>query len=347
MINVKNNTMKKLLIIPVLLPVLFCSCKKSPANIAPPVTPPGVVTFAGNGTAGYKDGTGTAVEFNLPIDIVNDPAGNVYVADQGNNVIRKIALGGIVSTYAGNGTAGYKDGAALSAEFNAPEGMVIDDAGNLYVSDSQNNVIREITPNGTVSTYAGNGTQGLQNGSALTAEFAAPNGLAIDKSRNIYVADFLNNVIRKITSGGAVTTYAGNGSPGLQNGAAASAEFRTPSGLAADLAGNVYVAEAGNKVIRMITTGGTVSTFASNFSGPIRITADVSGNLYVSDSNNTIRKVTSAGVVTTYAGDGTPGLVNGPLLSAEFNTPSGVFIDSFGNLFIADYGNAVIRGIAP
>jgi sugar lactone lactonase YvrE len=339
--------MKKLLIISASLLLLLYRCSKSPKNnMVTPVITVSVATYAGNGTAGLQNGSALSAEFNLPIDVVLDLSGNLYVAEQGNNVIRKISPAGVVSTYAGDGTAGYKDGAALSAEFNGPEGMVVDDVGNLYVSDSQNNVIREITPLGAVSTYAGDGIAGYKDGAALSAEFAGPNGLAIDKSRNIYVADFFNNVIRAISNAGQVITYAGNGTPGLQNGAASSAEFHIPSGIALDGSGNLYVAEASNKAIRKIAPGGAVSTYASNFTSPVRVAIDVPGNLYVSD-NNTIKKVTSEGTVSNYAGNGTAGFVNGVLLSAEFNTPIGIASDALGNLAIADYGNNRIRVIAP
>jgi sugar lactone lactonase YvrE len=280
--------------------------------------------------------------------VVPDNLGNLYVAEQGNNAIRKITTAGVVSTYAEDGAAGFVNGAALSAEFNDPEGMAIDKSGNLYVADAQNNVIRKITTAGVVSTYAGSGTSGLQNGTALSAEFAGPNGLAIDTSGNLYVADFFNNVIREITPAGMVSTYAGNGTKGFINGAAGTAEFSIPSGMAIDTASNLYIAEVSNKVIRKITPAGDVSTYASGFEQPIRVAVDAPGNIYVSDASvNDIIRITYAGIMTTYAGNGTPGFTDGTALTAEFNTPGGIAIDASGNLYIADYGNDRIRKITP
>ena len=339
--------MKKLFIATCALASLFYGCSKSKTSNVTPTQTGGVTTYVGNGTAGLVDASGTGAELNLPVDMAVDVAGNLYISDKGNNVIRKVAPGGSVSTFAGDGTAGYKEGAGTVAEFNGPEGIVIDETGNVYVSDSQNNVIRKITPAGLVSTYAGNGSLGLVDGPAATAEFAEPNGLAIDKARNIYVADFFNNVIRKIASDGTVTTYAGTGLAGKADGVAASASFHNPSGLTIDGSSNLYVAEATNNAIRQITPGGQVSTFATVNAGPIRVTIDGSSDLFASCNNNTIQKITNAGVVSTYAGDGTPGYEDSSLLSSEFNTPAGVIANSQGVIIVADYNNNRIRVVTP
>jgi len=338
--------MKKTLIFAPFFLMLAYSCSKSPKTPVTSGSSAAVSSFAGNGNAGLVNGVNLGSEFDNPIDLAIDKFGNIYVSDLGNNVIRKVTNGGTVSTYAGNGKTGYKDGDALSAEFNAPEGIVIDDSGNLYVSDSQNNVIRKISSAGIVSTYAGNGTTGLKNGAALSAEFSGPNGLAIDKSKNIYVSDFYNNVIRMISSGGTVSTFAGNGTVGLVDGAALTAEFHSPSGLAIDASGTLFVTESSNKAIRKITSSGDVSTFAAGLIAPVRVVTDGLGNLYVADANF-IRKVSSNGTVTPYAGNATAGLTDGKPSSAQFSTPTGLALDAGSDLLIADYGNNVIRLITP
>jgi sugar lactone lactonase YvrE len=327
---------------------LLLGCSKSKTSNVTPTQTASVTTYVGNGTAGLVNAPGTGAELNLPVDITVDQSGNLYVTEQGNNDIRKVAPGGSVSTFAGNGTSGYVDGAgATVAEFNVPEGIVIDDVGNVYVADSQNNVIRKITPAGLVSTYAGNGTKGYVDGPAASAEFNQPNGLAIDKSRNIYVTDFFNNVIRKISSDGTVSTFAGNGSPGLTNGPSGTAEFHLPSGITIDGSNNLFVAESVNSDIREITPSGDVSTFATGLNGPVRITVDGSDNLYVTTSANIIQKVTSTGTVSTYAGNGTPGYNDGSLLQSEFNSPIGLISNFQGVVIVADYGNDRIRVVTP
>lgn len=339
---------KSLITICILSSLMLFSClKNSKIPDAPPTA--GVVsTYAGNGTAGLLNGPGATAEFNLPIDIVPDLQGNLFIAEQGSNVIRKLSFSGVVSTYAGDGKAGYKDGAAADAEFNNPEGLTIDNAGNLYVSDAQNNVIRKITPAGQVSTYAGSGTPGHTDGASLTAQFTHPAGLAIDKSRNIYVADYGNNLIRKISSSGTtVSTYAGNGTAGFANGAFNAASFNGPLGLAINPSGNLYVADLANNAIRLIANTGIVSTIAGDLHGPVRVALDVPGNLFVPCGDNIIRLITPDGTVSTYAGAGIPGFKDGAFLDAEFNSPSGLVADPAGNILIADYNNNRLRLLAP
>jgi sugar lactone lactonase YvrE len=264
-----------------------------------------------------------------------------------------------VSTFAGTGTQGYLDGPLTSAMFNNPQGVTVDASGNLYVSDSFNDVIRKLTSAGT-STIAGNQIIGFVNGSALNAEFYAPNGQAFDAQGNLYVADFGNNVIRKITPAGVVSTYAGTGVAGYRNGAKDSANyhgstdslavFNNPEGVAVDAAGNVYVADRGNNVIREILTTGRTKTVAGNrvkgfidatdaaafFDNPTGVAVDSKGNLYVTDQGNSaLRKITSAGVVTTLAGN--------PVQTALLNFPSAITIDANGNLFMADEGGRIME----
>lgn len=221
-----------------------------------------VSTFAGTGVAGADDGT-TQATFNSPLGVATDQAGNVYVADYGNDIIRKITADGAVTTIAGKpGVSGSADGPDTTARFNLPESLAVDASGNIYVADNGNNMIRKITPGGVVSTLAGNGAAGKANGNGATASFNSPFGIAVDATGNIYVADAGNNMIRKITPDGTVSTFAGSGVKGAGNATGTQATFNTPAGLAVDAQGNVYVADENNNLIRKITPSGEVSTLA-------------------------------------------------------------------------------------
>ncbi len=266
-----------------------------------------VITFAGTGVSGYADGTLTTAIFNGTANIVFDKSGNLYVADEENNMIREITTAGNVVTVAGSGVQGGADGIGTAATFFHPEGMVIDANGNMYVADN-NNTIRKINlSTKQVTTYAGTGVRGFNDGPVASAQFSSPYAMAMDANGDIYVGDIVNNRIRKITvATGTVSTFAGTGAQGLTNGSAASATFYYPCGLAFDSKGNLYVAELKNNTIRKITTGGTVSTYAgtgqagstdgpaasASFSQPIGLAIDASGNVYVADEyNNEIRKI--------------------------------------------------------
>ena len=267
-------------------------------------------TFAGNGNQGAVNGAANIARFDNPTGVAIDAAGNVYVADAGNNTIRMITQAGVVSTFAGNAVAGSSNGIGILASFNYPFGIAIDAAGNLYIADSGNNLIRKISPAGAVSTFAGSGLKGATNGAGNSASFNDPRGIAIDAVGNLYIADAGNNLIRMITPGGAVTTFAGNGFKGSANGANALASFNNPSGITIDAAGNIFISDTGNNLIRMITPQGFVTTLAgsgafggfnnvgivASFAGPIGLTIDGSGNLFVADKfNNQIRKVVTTG----------------------------------------------------
>ncbi len=233
------------------------------------ITPAGVVTtFAGTaGVVGNADGTGAAASFDYPVGIATDSAGNVYVADYGNYTIRKITPAGVVTTLAGAaGTKGSVDGARATARFNGPLGVATDRAGNIYVTDAgtpdMGNTIRKITPDGVVTTFAGTaGVAGSIDGTGAAARFDFPRGIATDRAGNVYVADFNNHTIRKITPAGVVTTLAGKaGVEGSDDGAGAAARFDGPVAIATDSAGNFYVADELGRAIRKITPAGMVST---------------------------------------------------------------------------------------
>ncbi len=282
------------------------------------ISPASVVnTLAGTpGIAGAVNGADSLASFNRPFGVAVDGSGNVYVADAGNNLIRKIAANGTVSNFAGTGLAGAADGKD-SASFNSPLGVTVDGSGNVYVADYGNNEIRKITPSGVVSTLAGKaGVAGNADGLDTAARFNLPESLTVDGNGNVFVADNGNNEVRKVTPAGQVSTVAGNGSPGKINGNGSGASFNSPFGIAIDGAGNLYVADSGNNLIREISQAGQVSTFAGSgvkgssdagaaqatFNTPAGIVVDVAGNVYVSDENNNIiRKIAVNGTVSTIA----------------------------------------------
>lgn len=346
------------------------------------ITPAGIVsTLAGRaGIQGNTDGSGSGALFDQPWGLTVDASGNLFVDDTGNNTIRKITPGGVVTTVAGLASAGNSDGLQSAARFQSPFGIAVDGLGNLYVTDQLNNTVRKITPDGMVRTLAGiaDGKVGYVDGSGAVARFWWPFSIAVDGAGNVYVADKMNNVIRKITADGVVSTLAGSpylasgGSVavGTQNpggsadGQGSAAQFYGPAGVAVDQAGTVYVADQQNATIREITPAGMVTTLAGSprnvgsadgagsaarFNLPTGVAVDNAGNVYVADEgNSTIRKVTPAGVVTTLAGSaGNAGSIDGVGTAARFNRPTSIAIDSANNLYVADDFNDTIRLITP
>jgi len=345
------------------------------------ITPGGaisVVAGVANGV-GSADGTGASARFKNPYGVAVDRSGNVYVADSSNATIRKIAPGGIVSTLAGRaGILGSANGTGSAANFLFPYGVAVDASGNVYVSESDNKMIRKITPGGVVTTLAGTppaggftlagASAGGGDGTGAAAEFGSPAGIAVDSGGNLFVADSGYDSIRKITPSGVVTTVAGNpGNSGSADGTGSAAEFDSPSGVAVDASGNLYVGDSGNDTIRKITPGGMVTTMAGSpgskgfadgtgpaaqFDSPSGVAVDSGGNVYVGDSgNNTIRRITPGGVVTTLAGTTRippgPGGADGIGPAALFHFPNGVAVDQTGNVYVADTENNTVRVGAP
>ena len=287
------------------------------------ITPSGVASVVTGSSPGLQNGQGPTVSFNGTTDVAVDQSGNLYVADTFNNAIRKITVvasgNPMTSTLAGptqinpnpqgTTTAGSTDGTGSQAKFHSPSYLTVDPSGNVYVSDTGNNKIRVITPAGVVSTLAGSGSVGSQNGQGSAATFATPMGIAVDNNSNVYVADNQNCLIRKISASGSVSTFAGNGT--------------------------------------CVSTDG-VGTNAS-LMYPMALTIDPNGNLFVTDTvSPKIRKITPQGVVVTIAGTGVPGYNNGIGTSATFKEfPQGIAVDASGNVYVSDTGNNSIRKITP
>lgn len=217
------------------------------------LSPAGTFGTMVTGKLGFGDGAGAAVGFRLLAGMAVDAAGNVYVADRTNHAVRKVTPTGVVSTLAGGGVAGFKDGAGSAAAFNAPNGVALDSGGNVYVADTGNHAVRKITPGGVVSTLAGSGAAGLADGVGAAARFRNPYGVAVDGSGNVYVADTDNQVVRKITPAGVVTVFAGRaGVRGHVNGPGGAALFQAPRGVAWGANDSLYVADTGNNAVRRV-----------------------------------------------------------------------------------------------
>jgi len=330
-----------------------------------------ITTVAGYGTAGYSGdgGAATAAELNNPYGVAVDILGNVFIADKGNSAIRMINNSGTINTIAGNGISGFSGdgGIATAAEISNPNGVAIDAVGNIYIVDQDNDRIRMVTTDGMISTVAGGGH--LLSGDGVPATEVVlyyPNGIAVDDSGNIYIAYSYRNTIRKVNSLGIISTIVGNDTAGYKGdgGAATNAELDHPFGITIDAAGNKYIADEGNSRVRMVNTFGIITTKVgyclTNFGGdggvatdaelcdPFDIAIDVFGNIFVADAGNgRIRKIDTSGVITTVAGNGLIGYTGDGVAAtnAELNGPIGLALDTSGNVYIADEGDNVIRKV--
>ena len=330
-------------------------------------------TIAGNGSAGFGGDGGLAINasLNSPSGIALDGAGNIYIADWFNNRVRKVNSSGVISTIAGDGSAGYAGdgGLAIVASLNYPTGVAVDGAGNVYIADCNNNRIRKVNSSGIINTIAGNGIAGFggDGGTAINASLKNPTGLVLDGVGNIYIADCDNGRIRKVNISGVIITVAGGASYtyGGDSGLATSALLHYPTGLAVDGIGNIFIADFRNNRIRKVNSIGIISTAAgSSDSGyyggdgdlatnaflklPTGVAIDGLGNIYIVDSkNNRIRKVDSNGIINTIAGNGSFGFGGdgGLATSAILKNPTGVTVDAAGNIYIVDQGNSRVRKV--
>jgi sugar lactone lactonase YvrE len=267
------------------------------------ITSAGVVTtLAGSGSDAFADGAGTSASFSRPCGVAVDASGAVYVADFGNDRVRKVSAAGVVTTLAGSGSGAFANGVGTGASFHSPQGVAVDASGAVYVGDRDNNRIRKITSAGVVTTLAGGGNSAIADGVGTSASFSTPVGVAVDANGTVYVADFSSSRIRKITSAGVVTTLAGSeGVFNFADGAGTSAFFWAPTGVAVDAKGAVYVGDYGNNRIRKISSQGVVTTLAGSgalafadragtdayFAHPNHVAVGAtSGTVYVADTQN-------------------------------------------------------------
>jgi len=308
------------------------------------------------------DGQAASARFFYPLGVAAGPDGAIYVADGTGHRVRKLAPGGTVSTLAGTGVAGFADGPGAKAQFNLPYGIAVDAAGTVYLAEAYGHRIRQIAPDGTTKTLAGDGVAGFAEGTGTGARFNLPCDVVADPSGNVFVADRYNARIRKIAPGGVVTTVAG-GVSGSADGKGSVARFMEPIGLERDGQGNLYVSECTGNRIRRITPGGLVTTLAgpvaatggavdgtgpaARFSCPIALAWAGDGALAVVDYyNNRIRRVTLGGVTTTLAGTGVATSTDGAPLSATFKHPAGVTLDRRGGLVVSDSEGFTLRRLS-
>ncbi|MGX4640513.1 gluconolaconase [Massilia sp. SYSU DXS3249] len=316
-----------------------------------------VTPIAGSGHSGVVDGPHAASRFSDPFGVALDAHGDVYVADGGEgNRIRRIGKDGMVSTFAG-GSEGFRDGPGATAAFHTPSALAFDRRGNLYVADTGNHAIRKIAPDGSVATLAGDGQPGHADGQGRAARFHAPVGIAVDQRGNVYVADTYNDRIRRITPDGSVTTLAGSGQPGNADGPALMAAFDTPSAIAVDRQGTLFVADTGNNAIRQIAPDGTVSTVAAPVEGepdpvlrrPAGLAVTNDGYLYIaSGAGGRILQLSPDGALralpdadrppeSRYASDGT----------VRLYAPRGIAVEPGGAVLVADALALRVLRLAP
>jgi uncharacterized repeat protein (TIGR01451 family) len=333
---------------------------------------------AGTCQTGFSGDGGSAVnaQLNNPEGLAIDVFGNLYISDDGNQRIRRVTPEGIISTFAGNGSAGFggDSGQATGAQLNNPKGIAVDTSGNLYIADQLNHRIRQVSANGIITTIAGSNTSGNagDGGPATAANLEFPLGLALDTSGNLYVGDSGSNSVRKIVPGGIITLVAGTGAYGYtgDSGPAIVATLNGPAAVACDSAGNVYIADQGNFAVREVKLSGMISTYAggngfgstgdngpalqAQLLGPGALAFDSAGDLYIGDQapgypTSRVRMVSAGGAITTVAGNSALpfGGDGGPAGLAQLASPWGIARDGFGNVYVVDWKNYRVREITP
>ncbi len=323
--------------------------------------------FAGTGTAAHPiPGPATSSALNVPNGIAFDSSGNVYIVDSDNNVVEKVNRSGILSIFAGKGTAGAPTpGPATSSALDGPGAIAFDDSGNAYIADSGNNDVEKVTPSGTLSIFAGKGTAGAPTpGPATASALNSLNQIALDGSGNLYIADSGNSDVEKVTPSGTLSIFAGKGSAGAPTpGPAKSSALNYPGGVTVDPAGNVYIGDFGNDVVEKVTPSGTLSIFAgtgvaaapipgpaksSALGGPAFVAADSAGNVYIADFGaNVVERVTPSDTLSVFAGTGaTAAPTPGPAASSALDEPVGIAVDTSGNVYVGDSGNNLVEKVS-
>jgi hypothetical protein len=345
-----------------LLIILFCSFGSN-AQI--------ITTIAGGGATVPGDGgAATDCGLNGPIGVAVDAAGNIYIGERDNNRVRKVTPAGIVTTIGGGTSLGYDgdNGPATDAKMEGPAGIAVDVMGNVYFSDVGNNCVRKINTAGIITTVAGNGTIGFSgdNGPATAAQMYQPEGVAVDHAGNLYISDYLNDRIRKVSTSGIITTVAGTGLEYHHGdgGPATAANIHHPSGIFVDAANNIFIGEDGGSCVRKVDVSGIISTIAgtgvSGYNGDYGIATnimlyrasgvavDYQGNVYIGDIiNQRIRMVSTSGYMSTICGNGMPAFSGdgGPAIAAEIAGPAYIALDAASNIYFADFNNNRIRKI--
>ncbi|MFD8232973.1 RICIN domain-containing protein [Streptomyces sp. NPDC059696] len=337
-------------------------------NAVPPIS-----TVSGTGAAGFKGDNEPAVsaQLNRPYGIAVDSTGTLYFSDSNNHRVRKITTDGKISTVAGTGSAGFSgdNGPAVAAQLNWPREVAVDSAGAVYIADGNNHRVRKVTPDGRISTVVGTGAAGFSgdDGPATAARLNLPTGVAVDSGGTLYVSEYHNNRVRKITTDGRISTFVGTGAVGAggDGGPAVSAQLNRPHALAVDGTGALYIADYANHRVRKVTADGKISTVAgagaSGFSGddgpataarlngPVGVAVDSAGDLYIADyGNHRVRRVAADEKISTVAGTGTAGFGGdgGPAAKAQLYHPYGLALDCVDTLYIADHVNNRLRKIA-
>jgi sugar lactone lactonase YvrE len=318
-----------------------------------------VDTVAGLARAGYADTSAREALFDQPVGIAAAPDGTLFVTEAGGLRLRRIPPGGPVSTLAGDGTAGHKDGPGLQARFQHPLGLARRGSGELLVADASASVLRSVAPDGTVSTFAGVAAFGFRNGPANSAVFSYPTGVALGTD-GVYVADFSNSRVRHIDTALVVTTFSGSGLPGFVDADRSRASFNSPVDIATGPQGELYVSDLLNHAIRTVDAAGRVRTLAGTgvpgfadgpgdqalFQFPAGLVVSADGHVFVADwGNHCIRRIDPAGQVTTVAGAALAGAADGPGAEARFSGPRSLCFGPQGELFVADQLNHSIRRI--